>query len=832
MIRRLFFLCAFLLFTSCVYYNTFYNARQKFNDAEKNQHRATQPNQQKKTEFVNRAAPPAEPTISMNDKTLYKSAIDKANRVVLYHPKSKYVDDALWLIGKARYNMTEYVASDKKLRELIIRFPNSKFVDDAYFYIGMGQFWMKKYDSAAEAFGDLKGMKKSSYKDDGGFMTAYIDFINGSYSNAAGSFTQFLKDFPKSDSAAASQFYVAVCYDSLGDYSSALEAFKMIDKYKPSHELYFDAQYAYGSVALKADSIDLGMSIFTKLAGQERFFSRSPLIRLKVAEGIYLSGKKDEAINEYLKVTEQFAKTDQAAEGYYRLGLIYQNDVFDLEKAKEYFNKATQEKRDSPFRNLALAKSAQISKLETYRRKLGLDPQEESDPDSSETISDTSAVFDSASVKDSVLMDISGQSNQASDSSEIPIDMDKLGPIFQEMISGLASAGLDTLGSKDSLSELEIKNPAADSIPGLDKADLDNPSSQIPLPPDSLAADSAGINDDTEIRFLLAELYHHDLNQPDSALHEYILLAETYPQSAYAPKALLASAYIYEAKNDSSKAREFYNKIVESYPASSQARIAAAKADDNIIIPVDQDVARFYRDAEEKYFVYNDPVSAINLFSYIESAFPQSEYAAKSAYARAWLTDLTLAEDGDSASYLAYSEVVQKYPETAYAENARIKMGLVKKPRPGGQKKPAQNIPKDNQNPQQDSLSRALADSLRLAANTLPQAPAVKDSGEFLYPAELMDARIKKRGRVTFKIRLDLFGNIIEHEMLGPSGNDLIDSVAVEALLNTTFDMSTVQDLSTLDDYFRYDVSFEPPDDWEDRYRHDDPYDPYRDTGP
>ena len=100
------------------------------------------------------------------------------------------------------------------------------------------------------------------------------------------------------------------------------------------------------------------------------------------------------------------------------------------------------------------------------------------------------------------------------------------------------------------------------------------------------------------------------------------------------------------------------------------------------------------------------------------------------------------------------------------------------------------------------------------------------------YPAELMEQRIKKRGRVMFKIKLDLFGNIIEHELLGPSGSDLIDSVAVEALLNTTFDMSSVDDLSLLNDYFRYDISFAPPDNWEDRFRYDTIDDPYRDLGP
>ena len=115
------------------------------------------------------------------------------------------------------------------------------------------------------------------------------------------------------------------------------------------------------------------MRIFDDLSRQERYFTRSSIIRLKLAEGMNLSGKNEDAIKEYLKITEQFPKTEQSTEAYYYLGLIYQNNIYDLASAKDYFNKATQEKRDSPFRNLAIARAAQITKLENYREKLKKD---------------------------------------------------------------------------------------------------------------------------------------------------------------------------------------------------------------------------------------------------------------------------------------------------------------------------------------------------------------------------------------------------------------------------------------------------------------------------
>jgi len=154
-------------------------------------------------------------------------------------------------------------------------------------------------------------------------------------------------------------------------------------------------------------------------------------------------------------------------------------------------------------------------------------------------------------------------------------------------------------------------------------------------------------------------------------------------------------------------------------------------------------------------------------------------------------------------------------------------MGLVKKK--SSKKNQAREEQDDGKplSPQEDSLRRALADSLRRLANTLPRAPAVKDTGEFLYPEHLIGS--KRRGTVTFKIRLDLFGNVVEYELLGPSGDDQIDSVATKALINTTFDMSDLADLSMLDEFFRYDLRFVPPDydDFlEDIYY--DPNSPYR----
>jgi TolA-binding protein len=826
MLRRLMAILIIPFVVSCVYYNLFYNARRSFKTAEQNQLRTEENKRSQNKAPKNRAAPPEQPSISLNDKTLYKTAIDKANRVIVYHPESKYVDDALWIIGKSRYNMAEFTTCDKKLKELVVKYPNSVYLDDGYYYMGMSQFWLTEYDLANEAFGKLMEIKKTPYKDDAAFVSAYIEFVQQNYIPAITSFESFLERFPRAESSATAQFFVGVCHDSLNNYLKAMAAYNRVNKYKPSYDLYFDARFAYGSVALKADSIQLGMSIFENLARQERYFGRSSMIRLKLADGKYRLGKTDEAIDEYLEIIEQFPKTNESAEAYYNLGLIYQNTRDNLDSAKTCFNNATKEKKDSPFYNLALARSAQISKLETYRTKLGRIKAgfEDSTDSNQNPMPDTVSLQDSlTSAPESYRYSYDPTGDHATSGNAMPDEggtgeqQSYLSLLQERMAMGERLSPADSMYMRQNPMHFDpASDPNIKDSSGI--AGISDTVSALSGESDSLGQDTSSVRDDVEIRFLLAELYHHDLNRPDSALNEYLSLAEAYPESEYAPRALLASAFIYEAKKDSANAVRIYRRIVQSYPTSEQARYAVSGISD-LEIPFDKNVARLYSQAENMYFIDDNSDSALTLFGYIEANFPGTEYAAKSAFASAWIKSRLVQDDGDSSAYYAYTHIVDRYPETPYADDAKIRLGLVvrESPEPSDQSQPGQeDSGQGSVNPQEDSLRQAVADSLK---RTLPRAPAVKDTGEFVWPDSLIREGFKRTVVVIFKIKLDLFGNVIDFEQLGPSGHPEIDSSATVAMKNTTFDMSNLEDLSMLDEYFRYDMRLEPPkyDDFFDR---------------
>ncbi len=192
-------LLAFVFSSGCVYYNTFFMARKKFEEAEKNQalnaegrrKQGIPPGQigrkgrnQSKGNVGGGGGPSGSftPNITPQVRILYEDAIKKASKVLRFHPDSKWVDDALWLIGKSYYNMGDYLQADRKFKELVTNQPESKFADDSFFYGGLCQIELGHGDLAMEAFERIeRDSKRSEYIDDVYFARGKIAKDDKSY---------------------------------------------------------------------------------------------------------------------------------------------------------------------------------------------------------------------------------------------------------------------------------------------------------------------------------------------------------------------------------------------------------------------------------------------------------------------------------------------------------------------------------------------------------------------------------------------------------------------------------------------------------------------------
>jgi TonB family protein len=665
----LFFLILFLL-CDCAYYNTFYNAQKSFKEGEKAQ----------------KTALPA--YRSSAGRSQYENAIKRASKVLTFYPKSRWADDALFLIGRAYFNMEEYVKAKRKFEELQESFPKSKLVNDSRYYISMCQYNLGEQIEAISSLRSLLESKKTDKKRKGqtSFRIGEIYFQNKEYADAITYYEKTLKEFDPDTISAITQFRIGECLWSKEDYVKAKEAFAGVEKRNPSLDLLFDSKFREGECCFALGEYQKGMEIYVGLSEDKKFSAKLPSVKLKIAEGYYFLDELSLSMDEYFQITETYPRTEQSAKAYFQLGQIYEHQFGDLVEAKKMYDSCKSESPGSQIAKEALTQSANISKIEQYQKEMS---QEETDKSSTAL-------------------------------------------------------------------------------------------------------------------FLLGELYLLQMNQPDSALVEYLTLVDKFPQSEYAAKSLYAAAWIYEnIKKDSVETENIYLRILTEYPQSEYQKPALKflNASPDLIDTLNPE--KLYQEAESLLFVENDVYSALILYDLIIEQFPQSSYASKSAYAKAWTTEHFL-NPGDSSVVLAYQEVIDKYPESKYAEEASIKLGFSKRVQPTLPPPPPQPPP-TQPDTTRDTTQIATPDT---SGPQVPKAPIPLQRGQFVYPETEILSGIK--GTVVLKIRIGFDGRVTEAQVVNSLGNVWIDEAAKKATLETTFDPQKIDPME-LGGWFLYTVDVIPP---------------------
>ena len=168
------------------------------------------------------------------------------------------------------------------------------------------------------------------------------------------------------------------------------------------------------------------------------------------------------------------------------------------------------------------------------------------------------------------------------------------------------------------------------------------------------------------------------VGKTNEAINGYRRLIETYPNTPVAADAQFRIGYLFEsALNDFDGAAKEYEKLKTGPPSEFQAQAnrrsqglaALKKYRETLGADTTQAKARSaFLMAELYYFQLERPDSALLQYSMVESQYPQSVYAPKSAYARLWITAL------DRSDTLAVGTMTDsmatRYRGTRFAESA------------------------------------------------------------------------------------------------------------------------------------------------------------------
>jgi TolA-binding protein len=350
---------ALTLATGCAYFNTLYNAKRLHQEAVD----------------IPRVR---DGTLSPQANEKYKQVIEKCESLIANYPKSKYVDDAVLLIGKCLYEQGEYDDAIERLDELetISKDEDTRAEGRLYrakSFIGKGDL-----ETAVPIVKQLVDENPKKVTDETFFLLGTSLVRMGNEADAVKYLEMLARRYPQSPYRVRADLEAAEVYAEKEEYDKAASVYSRLETVRMAEGE--TVRYLRGLGKLHADRGEYEESIatFKKLDG-------IVVDPVEKAGDVLVLGRAYEgmeslsvAVDTYKSVTTSYPRSMFSAEAYFRLGEIYQNEMDSLETAKQQFDQVPQQYAGSPFAEEAISRSAAISKL--LRARESLESGEGGDP--------------------------------------------------------------------------------------------------------------------------------------------------------------------------------------------------------------------------------------------------------------------------------------------------------------------------------------------------------------------------------------------------------------------------------------------------------------------
>lgn len=319
----------FILFSSCAYFNTFYNTQNYYKQAKKSVTHDT-------LRF---------------DSELFDKTIEKATAVIVKYPHCRWVDDALFMMGASYYYKGDYSRALEKLNFLCLNYPESHFYDDACYYRGLVHYKQNRGSAAIISLTEARESKQ--YRKRAMIALCYVYRKEGNYSAlteiAQNLLSESLGREEKRDVLhllAEAQFDQQLYADALETYIQALSITRSLE--------------AKRILKLKIATIYLEMGNYEEcesfLAGEDDVEFRTLLADLNVK-----LGNVNKAKEVYLDVARE-GSAGFSAQAYYKLAELYENED-SLERAIAYYDSSMSKSLTSEYSVRAKKKSDVLKRV-------------------------------------------------------------------------------------------------------------------------------------------------------------------------------------------------------------------------------------------------------------------------------------------------------------------------------------------------------------------------------------------------------------------------------------------------------------------------------------
>lgn len=490
-------------------------------------------------------------------KTKVDSIIIKGSKILSKHPNSNYIDGTLFLMAKSYFYQSDWLPSQVKCQELIDNFPHSDFSPAGHLFLAKNQFMQRKYSAGEKTLSravDIAwGQENYEVLSEAFRLQAELALYRGDLEEALKPYRRAIAQAGDNELRARWQTDLASILFRRGNFEAAAREFDRVDEYSPDVLASFESQLYLGASLVQLGQYDAADAIFTELERNSNYDEWEGHVKAERLTMLRLQQKNND-----LLLAEQHA--DTAYIGNASVGAAMYGHGLELFKegkyteARKYFAKSKVVR--SPVHQIAGKYFSLLNAWEekmTFVSPLLSSARSGTAPDSMRAIT-AASLFEIGRIHDQL-----GNADSARHYYDIAVEVSPAGHSDRARYLYALSRSIALTDSA-----------RADSL--LDLIVMEHPLSEYALEARvRLGYTDAAVIDSVAELFLSGTSFR-SVGEYRLAIRQFARLADAYPESDLAAKALYTAGWIFERNLlDNDSAYAYYYRLVMEYPQSEYA---------------------------------------------------------------------------------------------------------------------------------------------------------------------------------------------------------------------------------------------------------------------
>ncbi len=346
-------LSALATLSGCVYFNKFYSAKKNFNDAEKMYERPDA-----------RATP--------QQVQLYDKSLRSASKILVEHPTSGWVDDAVLLMGRSLLGKGDYAKAREKFEEFYANFPKSPLLDQALFYHGETFRRERQWESALALYDSLSArFPESEILTTARLQEGKIYGAQSRYPRAIASIQPVVER--GGDLELEGRLALADAYFGAERFDSAATQYEWVTRKSKSPELVHECVLRLGQCFESRADYAAAILVYQEWAKRTTNLTYRDQAQIRVGSAQALAGDATRGIETLEAVIAARRRTPAAAEALFQIGYIQEVTLDDFATARATYAKVEEEARNSTFAQQAKHRMENLDRIQALRESAGSD---------------------------------------------------------------------------------------------------------------------------------------------------------------------------------------------------------------------------------------------------------------------------------------------------------------------------------------------------------------------------------------------------------------------------------------------------------------------------